>query len=332
MATDRVLSQDEIDSVFRERRDGGEAEATVRAQPYDFRRPDRIAKEQLRGIYAIHENFARTLASSLSAYLRAYAVVNLVSVEQISFREFVTALPTPTYTVALGMKPFDTSAVVEVNPSLVFPILELLLGGSGKSTTRINREITEIEQCIMDDLMRIVLQNLRAAWHTIAAIDFTMSSHETDPALLQVVGPTEALIAIAMEIRIGEHSGTMNIAIPTIFVKMLRQKFDQQWSARRTASSEEEQTRVLRLLQSAKLTVEARLPQSTLTLREITNLQPGDLIQLEHPADQPIDVTLNGVLRYRARMTCVRNRLGIDITELCTQSELSSNTTALATL
>src|ERR1700709_1573474 len=120
-----------------------------RLQPYDFRRPDRIAKDQLRSIHLLHETFARSLASSLSAYLRAYVVVNLVSVEQLSFIEFSQGLPSPSCMVVLGMKPFDGSALLEINPALVFPILEMLLGGSGKVTTKLQRELTEIEQSIL---------------------------------------------------------------------------------------------------------------------------------------------------------------------------------------
>jgi flagellar motor switch protein FliM len=126
----RLLSQDEIDKVFRNLKD--EKENSPAASIYDFRRPDRIAKDQLRSIHLLHDNFARNLASSLSGYLRAYVVVNLVSVEQLSFAEFTQCLPSPTVLVALGMKPFDGNAVMELNPSLVFPLLEILLGGNGK--------------------------------------------------------------------------------------------------------------------------------------------------------------------------------------------------------
>src|SRR5215470_11540686 len=129
----RVLSQNEIDSVFKKvRESGGEEDAAKRAQIYDFRRPDRIAKDQLRAIHMLHENFGRSLASSLSAYLRAYAVVNLVSVEQLSFMEFAQCLPSPTVITALAMRPYDGSAVLEMNPGLVFPVIEILLGGSGR--------------------------------------------------------------------------------------------------------------------------------------------------------------------------------------------------------
>src|SRR5579864_4236962 len=131
---DGALPQDEIDGIFKDKTEGaGDHDTSNRAQAYDFRRPDRIAKDQLRAIHLLHENFARSLASSLSAYLRAYVAVNLVSVEQLSFMEFSQCLPSPTCLVSLGMKPFEGNAVLELNPALVFPIIEMLLGGSARA-------------------------------------------------------------------------------------------------------------------------------------------------------------------------------------------------------
>src|SRR5260221_5684175 len=123
VSMDRVLSQEEIDNVFKKLREtAADEDPSHKALVYDFRRPDRIAKDQLRAIHLLHENFARSLASSLSAYLRAYVAVNLVSVEQLAFMEFTQVLPSPTSMIALGMKPYDGNAVLELNPSLVFPI------------------------------------------------------------------------------------------------------------------------------------------------------------------------------------------------------------------
>jgi flagellar motor switch protein FliM len=190
MSSDRVLSQEEIDEVFRNEGDlPQEDDPAKHAQPYDFRRPYRIAKDQLRAIHLLHENFARSLASSLSAYLRAYVAVNLISVEQLSFMEFSQCLPSPTCLVSLGMGPCEGNAVLEINPSLVFPILEMLLGGSGKYTTKINREITEIEQSIMEGLFRIILHDLKLAWHSVTLVEFSIESHETDPQLMQILAP-----------------------------------------------------------------------------------------------------------------------------------------------
>src|SRR5580693_10782856 len=146
----RQLSQQEIDAVFQNTQ-GRQADrsGSKRAVLFDFRRPDRIAKSQLRAIHQLHDNFVRNLVSSLSAYLRAYLIVNLVSVEQLSYAEFLECLPSPTCIIALGLRPYDGNAVLEMNSSLIFPILEILLGGNGKTLINLQREITEIEQSLL---------------------------------------------------------------------------------------------------------------------------------------------------------------------------------------
>lgn len=269
------------------------------AQPYDFRRPDRIAKDQLRAIHLLHENFARSIASSLSAYLRAYVIANLVSVEQLSFMEFMHCLPSPTCLATLDMKPYEGSAVLEINSSLVFPILEMLLGGSGKSATPMTREVTEIEQSILEGLFRITLNDLREAWQSVTPLDFSIQSHETEPQLLQILSPNEAMVAISIEVRIGENTGSMNVGIPSIVVKMLRQKFDQPWSVRRSKSTEDEQERVLRLIKPAKMRMEAALHGPTLTASELMDLKAGDLLAFDYSVDRPVDLLINKRLKYR---------------------------------
>ncbi len=303
LPSDRVLSQEEIDSVFRNLREANrDADPAKKAEPYDFRRPDRIAKDQLRSIHLLHENFARSLASSLSAYLRAYVIVNLVSVEQLSFMEFSQCLPSPTCLVSLGMRPFDGNAVLELNPSLVFPILEMLLGGSGKSPSKINREITEIEQSILDGFVRIILHDLKDAWHAVTNIDFTVEAHETEPQLLQILAPNEAVVAISVEVRIGETAGMMNVGMPSIIIKMLRQKFDQQWSVRKTQSTESEQARVLRLSKPSTVRLDARLQGPSLQVEDLLHLAPGEVLMFDYPADRPVDMVINGKTKYQGHI------------------------------
>src|SRR5258706_4069103 len=225
----RLLSQDEIDKVFRSLKDQDDDSAAKQAAAYDLRRPDRIAKEQLRSIHLLHDNFARNLASSLSGYLRAYVIVNLVSVEQLSFSEFTQCLQSPTVLVSLGMKPFDGNAVMELNPSLVFPLLEMMLGGNGKGAA-LSRETTEIEQSIIDTLFRIILHDLGLAWQMVANINFTVEGRETEPQLLQILAPNEAVDSIGLEIRVGDTVGLMNIGMPSIVINTLQHKYDQQSS------------------------------------------------------------------------------------------------------
>ncbi len=300
---ERVLSQEEIDSAFRSLRQGAsEEELSRRARPYDFRRPDRIAKDQLRAIHVLHENFARSIASSLSAYLRAYVMANLVSVEQLSFMEFTHCLPSPSCLVALGMKPYEGSAVLEINPSLVFPILEMLLGGSGRTGTKVAREITEIEQSILEGVLRLILHDLRQSWQTVTTLDFSIQNYETEPQLLQILAPNEAVVAISIEVRIGDSTGMMNLGIPSIVVKMLRQKFDQQWSVRKSQSTDDELDRVLRLIKPARMRLDARLQGPVLRAADLLDLKAGDVLEFDHGIERPIDLTVNGKLKFQGSL------------------------------
>lgn len=177
----RQLSQQEIDAVFQNTQGRAvDRSSSKRAVAFDFRRPDRIAKSQLHAIHQLHDNFVRNLVSSLSAYLRSYLIINLVSVEQLSYSEFLECLPSPTCLASLGLKPYDGNAVLELNSSLIFPILEILLGGDGKLQFSAKREITEIEQVLLDGLLRLILRDLREAWTLVTPIDFTIENIETE--------------------------------------------------------------------------------------------------------------------------------------------------------
>jgi flagellar motor switch protein FliM len=313
---DRVLSQEEIDDVFRNLRDAPvEEDPALRAEPYDFRRPDRIAKDQLRAIHMLHENFARSLASSLSAYLRAYVAVNLVSVEQLSFVEFSQALPSPTCLVSLGMQPYEGNAVLEMNPALVFPIFEMLLGGAAKSLTKINREITEIEQSVLDGLFRITLNDLKTAWHAVTPLEFEIESHETEPGLLRILAPNEAVVAVSMEVRIGENAGMMNIGIPSIVVKMLRNKFDQQWSVRKSQSTEQEQTRILHLIRTSRMWLDGRLRGPTMSVADLMDLKAEDVLAFDFGLTRLLDLTINGQHKFAGRIVTAGSKRGFQIEE-----------------
>ncbi len=310
----RQLSQQEIDAVF-ENLQGRHAEKTntKRAIPFDFRRPDRIAKSQLRAIHQLHDNFVRNLVSSLSAYLRSYVIVNLVSVEQLSYSEFLECLPSPTCIASLSLKPYDGNAVLELNSSLIFPILEILLGGDGKLQFNSQREVTEIEQVLLDGLFRLILRDLQEAWRFVTNIDFTIDTVETEPQFLQILAPTEAVVAVAIEIRIGDSIGMMNIAMPSIIIKMMRQKFDQQWSLRKSAPTVEEERRMLELVQGSCVKSDAVLSGPKLLMRDLMNLQEGDVLSFEYPVTKPLNLILNGELKYRGDLVSAGRRAAIRV-------------------
>ena len=313
---DPKLSQDEIDRLFKEYSDGTEGEQgpAKPAVTYDFRRPDRIPKEQLRSIHLMHDFLARNLASSLGAYLRAYITASLVSVEQISFGEFQQYLPTPTSISNISMKPMEGNAVLEMNPSLVFPMLDTMLGGNGQSVSVEVRELTEIELSIMEGVVRIVLHDLKETWAPVAEIDFTIEGTETQPQLMQILSPNEAVVAIGFEITLGESRGMMNLGIPSIIVKMMGQKFEQQWSIQRRSGSDAEQNEMRSLLNLVPLTLEARMTGASIQVKDLLALEPQDVISLDIPVRRPAELRVNGRAKFLGEIVADGNHRAVVVT------------------
>ena len=305
----RQLSQQEIDAVFQKLKGQEKGSPAHKEVPFDFRRPDRIAKSQLRAIHLLHEAFARNLASSLSAYLRSYLTVNLISVEQLSYGEFLEGLPSPSCIVSLSLRPYDGNALIEISPTLVFPILEIILGGGkGKGSETRKREITEIEQSLLETLFRIILNDLREAWKTVAVINFKIEKIATEPQMVQILSPTEAVVAIAIEIRIGEASGTLNVAIPAINIKMIGQKFEQQWMLRKTDPTEAEQLRMLSVMRTADVMMDARLQGPRLTVHDLLDLEVGDCLKFDYLLEKPVDLLMNDTAKFRGHVIEAHNR------------------------
>ncbi len=292
----KILSQEEVDallnSFLEEGKEGKETGVPVKTKSkkkkeekkgtiYNFRRPDRISKDQIRSIHYLHDRFARNFSSSLSAYLRALVEVNLVSVEQLTYAEFVLSLPDPTFFNAISMAPLEIGGIIEISPSIVFPIIDKLLGGSGAPHEGPSRAITEIEVKLMTGVLNLMLRDLQDAWKQIIELDMKVTAQETSPQLIQIVAPNEVVVLIVFEIKMGASSGMVNFCIPSIVLEPIAQKFSQDWYTGRRKYSEEEIYRIKDILKNAVFEVRGEIKGKPLTLEEIMNLEVGDLIMIE---------------------------------------------------
>jgi flagellar motor switch protein FliM len=192
--------------------------------------------------------------------------------------------------------------VLEISPATFFPILEMLLGGNGKNPQVFAREITDIEQRLVEMLLRVIVQDLREAWKMVANLDFTVQSIEKEPQFLQMLAPMEAVITTGMEIRAGDAVGPLNIAIPSLAIKMMNQKFDQQRITRRTEPSVEDQERMLRLLEPTETEVEIAHDGASIRVKDLLSLRPDDVLLFDLPAEQPATCLINGNGRFEGRM------------------------------
>mgnify|MGYP000871438715 CR=1 FL=1 len=296
----RELSQQEIDDVFN--RQGKSPRTDQEVSEFGFRRLDRIPKSQQKAVHLLHEDFARSLSSSLSAYLRTYVSMNLVSLEQISFSEFLDSFPSPTFIAYIGLRPYDGFAVLEIGHGLVFTFIEMLLGGGAKPLDNPSRKITEIEKGLMQHLLRILLRDLSDAWKNVADLHFSVQSMVDEPQALHVLSPAEAVVSIAVEARIGSVSGMINLAFPSIFIKRLRHRFERLRKVHRPDAKERDRIHMAGLLSSLSMDFEARLIGETISVRDLLMLEVGEVLQLNCSLNQRITGLINGTPKFSGQI------------------------------
>ena len=270
--------------------------------PFDFRHSNRLPNSQLSLIHVLHDSFVRMLTSSLSLTLRSFVSGNVISVEQFSYSEFSSRMQSPTCIVYLSMLPYEGYAAVEVNHALIAPILDHVLGGNGKIDSELDREITDIEKGMLEGFFRIIPHDLTEAWKPIASIGFAFDCVETEPLLSNRISRNEAVVVIAMELRIGDKVGKVNLAIPSITLKMLRHKFDQQSTTKRTVSPETEAAIKQKLSDSLKLDVDCALVGPRIRLSDLLHLKAGDLVDLGVEFDGKGSILANGVPKFRGEV------------------------------
>ena len=342
---EKVLSQDEINALFSAMSSDEPASSASPAAPaaaanvqpdkqpdkrpetrvadkkvivYDFHDADRISQDQLRSIHLLYEAFGRNFASSLSAYLRAFVDVTLKSVEQIPYSAFIKPLPDPTLFASITMRPFDSNMALEMNPALVFPMIDMILGGPG-TTVEENRNLTEIELNIIEGVIKLAMRDLGASWQAVMEFDFFLEGKGTKPQMFQIVSQSEAVVAIMMEVKIGDFSGRMNMCIPSHALKLLRSKFDQQWQAPRHKSVENEGEKMLRLVERIPLTLSGEIPNCKMTVDELLKISIGDVIALNHPVGDPISMRVGGVEKYTGNIVQRRGKIAFEILDRINQ-------------
>jgi len=279
---------------------------------YDFHNADRVSQDQLRSLHLLYEAFGRNFASSLSAYLRAFVDITLKSIEQIPYSAFVKPLPDPTLFASITMRPFDSNMALEMNPTLVFPMIDMILGGPG-TTLEENRNLTEIELNIIEGVVKLILRDLNAAWQTIMDFDFFLEGKGTKPQMFQIVSQSEAVVAVMLEVKIGDFSGRMNMCIPSHALKLLRSKFDQQWQAPRHKSIENEEEKIMRLVERVPLTLSGEIPNCKMTVGELLKVSVGDVIALNHRVSDPVTLRVGGIEKYTGNIVQHRGNIAFEI-------------------
>ena len=320
-----ILSQEEIDALLEVVDDDDGDTSSVDEQdlihqkqvtPYDFKRPNRVSKEQLRAFKSIHDKMARSLSSQVSAVMRSIVEIQLHSVDQMTYGEFLMSLPSPTSFNIFSMKPLEGAAILEINPSIAFPMIDRLLGGKGDPYES-SREFSDIEVNLLDTLLRQIMQNLKEAWSSITEIFPSVDAKESSPNVVQIVAQNEIVIMVVMEIIIGHSSGMMSICYPVISLESVLSRLASRDLMLSDTSSKKSRNKELQaLVAGANVVVNGYLGDTTLTLKEILDLRVGDIMRLDTVADDTIIVAVDGREKFLATIGLQRYRKTLQIKEV----------------
>lgn len=297
---EKVLNQDEIDAMFRAAlgRGAGNTAAMPSFQPCDFKQAGQIKKDQVRAISNLHEGFARNLTNALGAYLRVVFDVNLVSVEQLTFREFLQRVPDLAYLATFQVEPLGATAALDLETSLVFPIIDLLLGGVGRMSET-ERDITEIEEGIMEGVVRILCGELQTAWTPLGAT-FEFGERLQPPQLLRLMPPGDKTLCLSFEINMPESHGVMNVAFPAVASNALLRKLAQDTGYNRQRTQTMTRDRMAEHALDFQFDFTLGMPNAKMPISALLELKSGDVLSFPYKTDAAIEGRVAGRTLYEA--------------------------------
>jgi flagellar motor switch protein FliM len=298
----KVLNQEEIDAMVRAARSDGSADAApvsqVHVEPWDIRRTGQIGREQLQAITQLHESFARNLTHSLGAYLRVVFAVALVSAEHLTYREYLQRIPETTYLASCRLDPMGTNAALQLDLKVAFPIIDLLLGGEGKSLEA-KREITEIEEQILDSVARIICRELGAAWQALSLEVVFEERLETGEAQ-RLMPPGEKNLSLSFEVTMPEVRGGLNLAVPATVSNALLRKISAAWTHHRPRAMSDSRERLVRRLLDCPFDIELGAKDVRVPVSTLAELALGNLLAFARSAAEPASLLVAGNEKFRA--------------------------------
>ncbi|MBQ7167064.1 MAG: flagellar motor switch protein FliM [Treponema sp.] len=318
-----VLSQDEIDQLL-QAISSGESEAddfkpvndTRRIKIYDFRRPDKFSKEQIRTVSNMHETFARLTTTSLSAQLRTLVHVHVASVDQLTYEEFIRSIPTPTTLAVINMDPLKGNAVLEIAPEITFIMIDRLFGGSGDTGGKVNRDLTDIEQSVMEGIIVRILANMRESWTQVIDLRPRLQQIETNPQFAQIVPPTEMVILVTLEIKIGDEAGMMNICIPYLTIEPIVSKLSSQFwfsSVRRSSTTQYLGT-LKEKISDVEMALVAEIGSLNVPIRDVVGLRVGDVVRLVNTKiTDPLTLAIGNKKKFFCQPGVVGKKMAIQV-------------------
>ena len=273
---------------------------TVAYEVYDFRRPDKLSKDQLRTLQQLNETFARLVSSGLSAYLRTPVQIDLVALEQVPFEDYLRGINHSVFTI-MSLPPLSGQAVLEMEFGLVFTMIDRMLGGPGKAINRTN--LTDIERPLLRQTIERMFAALKTAWEGVVMVNPTVEGTESSAQFVQIAPPTDVAVTILFEVRMGGARHAMSLCIPFNVLKPVTSRLSgQKWVSGGTRKA----TATTRLhlsnqVHGSEVELSVCLGKTVLSMGEFVALRPGDVLPLTQPVTEPLTLSVGGVPKFQGR-------------------------------
>jgi flagellar motor switch protein FliM len=297
-----------------------QAEKQKNYKMYNFKRPDKFAKDQLRALETIHDSFARQSSLLLSAFLRLGAEVNLVSVDQLTYDEFTCSMPRPITVGVIECKPLPAQLLMGISHEVTMFIIDRLLGGKGATPNK-PRELTDLEASLIKKVMARLTQLLQDSWSSVLPNTMTLKGTEETYSTLQVALPSEIVAVLTFEITLSnKESGLMSLCFPYPMLEGIIDQLNSQHLFRQHFQPENEESDtnhalLLNRMSYAKMPVSIVLGGASINVAQLLQLQVNDVVKLNRQAGEDLLVCVNERPKFYAQPGTLRNQLAVSVTE-----------------
>lgn len=319
-----ILSQNEIDELLNALNTGeidvdeiNNQEEEKKVKVHDFRRPSKFAKDHIKTLNIIHDNYARLVTNFLSGYLRTLVQVDVISVEAVAYSEFNNSISNPALLAMVNFSPLPGSIILEMSPSIAYALIDRILGGKGNSIEKL-RDFTEVEIAIIERIIIQILNLMREPWENVISISPRLEKIETNPQFAQIVSANETIALITLGTKIGEVEGMINLCIPHMVVEPIVPKLSTRlwFSTDEKEISQDVKDNIERRISSTKVVLKAILGRTEISISDFLQLQLGDVIPLDTNVNNNMEVLVGELLKFYGTPGVKKNRIAVKITEI----------------